>query len=389
MPELARTRRLLHSTLAMALGLIACQRPEPTTPAPERVAPEPAPVLTDADEALLASLISPDPGDFHDDRARLWRMGALRWWPGAPELPGRPEPESLTHPLELVVVDAESLRVILPLDQLEWRPPAPELVRVSRPNESPSPEQLWKALRITASVEAGDLVAGLRHAIAPTAWLELEAGIPLTPLDREGERLRVGWDDRECGFGLSLVIDATEFGPLHQPGPAAPEPDPSAAPPAKPATSLSLTPATPIFASAEDREPLLRLHAASTIDPEGPGWIAQQITKVGPTKRGRAPIVLRCKGVTVRGWVDNKALVESPGRYALVEETEPPTISSCPSNEDATSLLVGPGTPLFADDRVVGVVVEEIELPVRVHGAWMETCVPSPWGDLELRLRGR
>ncbi|MFV8750735.1 hypothetical protein ACNOYE_09305 [Nannocystaceae bacterium ST9] len=384
----------LRFTMAGWLAASGCHEPEVAVAPEDRAKPEPAPLLSEADEALLAALSSDDPGDFFDDRARLWRVGAIHWQEGQAEIAGRPAgADTLPQPLQLVVVDPIGPRVLLPLDQLEWRPPGPELVRVSADqDEAPSPEPLWRALRLTALVGPGDLVAGLRRDLAPTPWLELDAGIPLTPLDREGERLRVGWDDRECGFGLTLTIDPAEFGPLHRPGP---EPSAEAQPPTagKP-TSLRLDPATAIHASAEDREPLLRLHPASSIDPEGPGWIGQTITREGPAKRGRTPIVLRCHGVTVRGWVETKALRESPGRYAFVEPSEPPSLSSCESNDGASTMSVPPGTALFADvtaddATLVGVVVEEVDMPVRVEGGWMATCVPSPWGDLEVRFRSR
>lgn len=369
------------------LGLLAlgCREDEPTTAPPERVAPEPVPVLSEADEALLASLLSPDPGDFYEDRARLWRMGEIRWSSGAVPR-DRPDASTLARPLELVVVDPASLRVILPLERIDWQPPSPELVRVANQRDDSSPAQVWQAMRVTARMSAGDLVAGLRRPIAPTSWLELDAGIPLTPLDGEGERLRVGWDDRECGFGLSFALDAGDFGPLYRPGPTKSS-APSAAP--RPATSLSLPPSTPMFESAEAREPLLRLHAESTIDPEGPGWVGLEITKTGAAKRGRTPVELACKGVTARGWVETKHLKETPGRYALVEQNQPPAISSCAGHDEGESISVAPGTPLFVADELVGVVVDEVELLVQISGPWMQTCVPSPWGDLELRLLSR
>jgi hypothetical protein len=369
----------------LALG---CREPEPTAAPSDRAKPELAPALSESDEALLASLSSEDPGDFYDDRARLWRVGPLRWRAGEPELPGRPErAEPLARPLSLVVVDPEGPRVLLPLDQLEWQPPARELVQVSAGEaEVASPEPIWKALRLTAVVAPGDLVAGLRRDLAPTDWLELDAGIPLTPLDREGERLRVGWDHRECGFGLTLAIEPSEFGPLHRPGPAETQTD---VPTKAGATSLRLDPATAIYPSAEDKTPLLRLHPATTIDPDGPGWIGQEITRSGPARRGRTPIVMRCHGVTVRGWVEAKALRESPGRYAFVEQAEPPQPSTCASMRNASPMSVPAGTVLHAgpDDAVVGLVVETIDLDVRVAEGWMNACVPSPWGDLELRFR--
>jgi hypothetical protein len=374
----------LRFTMAGWLAASGCHEPEVAVVPDDRAKPEPAPLLSEADEALLAALSSDDPGDFFDDRARLWRIGAIHWQEGQAEIAGRPAgADTLPQPLPLVVVDPKGPRVLLPLDRLEWRPPAPELVRVSAgDDEVPSPEPLWRAVRLTALVGPGDLVAGLRRDLAPTPWLELDAGIPLTPLDREGERLRVGWDDRECGFGLTLTIDPAEFGPLHRPGP---EPSLEPAPADAKPTSLRLDPATAIHASAEDREPVLRLHP----DPEGAGWIDQAITREGPAKRGRTPITLRCHGVTVRGWVETKALHESPGRCAFVEQSEPPPLSSCESNDGASTMRVSPGTALFADATLVGVVVEEIDMPVRVQGGWMATCVPSPWGDLEVRFRSR
>ncbi len=393
-------RRMLCSVLWVS----GCHEPDPANAPLDRAKPEPALTLSEADEALLASLSSDDPGDFYDDRARLWRIGQLQWQVGQPSLSpedrkGESGPAgSLPQPLLVVVLDPVGPRVLLPLDQLEWRPPAPELVRVSAEDEqgnARSPEPLWTALRLAAVVSPGDLVAGLRRDLAPTPWLELDAGIPLTPFDREGERLRVGWDDPECGFGLTLTIDPSEFGPLHQPGPAspadpAPEPEPSDA--ASRASSLRLDPATPIYASAEQREPLLRLHPATKVDPDGPGWIGQVITRAGPPKRGRTPIVLRCHGVGVQGWVETAALRESPGRYAFVEQTEPPPVSTCAAMYEASlsTMPVPVGTVLHGPTReVVGIVAHEVEMLVRVDGGWMATCVPSPWGDLDLWFRAR
>jgi hypothetical protein len=384
----ARTRAALRPWVTVAcLAASGCHEPEPAIPPSDRAKPELAPTLSEADEALLASLSSDDPGDFHDDRARLWRVGALRWRSGEPELRGRPEhAQPLAQPLSVVVVDPIGPRVLLPLDQLEWHAPAPELVQVANSEaEARSLEPIWKALRLTAVVAPGDLVAGLHRDLAPTEWLELDAGIPLTPLDREGDRLRVGWDDRECGFGLTLTIDPEEFGTLHRPGPREPASEAADAN----APSLRLGPATAIYPSAEDRTPLLRLHPATTIDPDGPGWIGQEITRSGPARRGRTPIVLRCHGVTVRGWVESKALRESPGRYAFVEQAEPPAASTCESARGGSPMSVPAGTVLHAgaDDEVVGVVIETIDLDVRVADGWMTTCVPSPWGDLQLRFR--
>lgn len=387
MSEHARTRGLLRWAMGLCLASSGCHEREPAAAPIERPKPDPAPPLSEADEALLAALSSDDPGDYYDDRARLWRIGALRWRAEGPEIGARPRAlDSLGQPLPLVVIDPIGPRVLLPLDQLEWRSPAPELVRVSaRKDESRSPEPIWKSLRLSAVVGPGDLVPSLRQDLAPTPWLELAAGIPLTPLDSEGERLRVGWDDRECGFGLTLTIDPEQFGPLYRPGPAR---DPVPSEPAR-GTSLRLEPATPLYASAEEREPLLRMHPATMIDPEGPGWIGQVIIRDGPAKRGRTPIVLRCHGVSVRAWVASKALRESPSRYAFVEQAEPPALSTCESLRGASPMPVPAGTLLYAGDSLVGVVAKEVDLDVRVEGSWMSTCVPSPWGDLELRFRGR
>lgn len=375
-----------HAVLCLVI-LIGCHEPEPAVAPSDRAKPELAPALSEADEALLASLSSDDPGDFYDDRASLWRVGALRWRADEPELEGRPRAlQPLAQPLSLVVVDPVGPRVLLPLDQLEWHATSPELVRVSASkDEARSLEPIWKALRLTAVVAPGDLVAGLRRDLAPTDWLELDAGIPLTPLDREGDRLRVGWDDRECGFGLTLTIDPDEFGPLHRPGPVT-EPE---APAKADATSLRLDPATAIYASAEEKTPLLRLHPATSIDPDGPGWIGQSITRNGAARRGRTPIVLSCHGVTVSGWVETKSLRESPGRYAFVEQAEPPSPSTCEPMHEASPMSVPAGTVLYAGKgtEVVGVVVEAIDLDVRVEASWMTTCIPSPWGNLDLRFR--
>ena len=99
--------------------------------------------------------------------------------------------------------------------------------------------------------------------------------------------------------------------------------------------------------------------------------------------------MLSCHGVSVKGWVETKALRESPGRYAFVEQAEPPAPSSCESARGSSTMSVPAGTVLHAGagDEVVGVVFETVDLDVRVADGWMTTCVPSPWGDLELKFR--
>src|SRR5262245_18774857 len=126
------------SGLAIA-SLFGCREVDPTTTPTVERRPSPAPVLSADDEALLASLLADDPGDFHLPRARLWRLGAARWSAEGPELANHPSNGELARPLEVVVVDREGPRVLLPLDELSARPTGPE--------DTAPP---WSALRIVA-----------------------------------------------------------------------------------------------------------------------------------------------------------------------------------------------------------------------------------------------
>ena len=201
------TWRVLSSVgvpLGILFGAGACHEPVVTEVPLDRPPARPTPILDPDEEALLASLVADDPGDYHVARARIWRIGGGRWRPDSPEFGDRPSAgpreRDLPAPVEVVVVDAGP-RVLLPLAELGFEP---EL----------------DALRLVAHLQASDLVAGLTRELHPTAWLTLAAGVGLTPLEREGERLRVRWGDPDCGFGLELVLDAGDFGPTYEPGPS-------------------------------------------------------------------------------------------------------------------------------------------------------------------------
>lgn len=353
---------------------LACARPEPTT-APSTSHPVAAgPTLSADDEALLASLLAEDPGDFHVERARIWRLGAARWVASGPELPGRPAAgargSSLDPPLEAIVIEPEGPRVLLPIDELG------------------GPTQ-WSALRIVAVLEPGDLVTGLRRELRPTSWLTVSAGVALTPRSREGDHLDVSWRDPACGFGLELVIDAADFGPRYEPGPSGP---PADLPEAPGTVARRLAPGTEIFAEADAREPVLRL------DPEAPSHgdrlsAAQRVTLDGAPKRGRQAISLRCRGITVRGWVDARAIMENSARYAVVDE-QPAPRSSCEGAEGAP-ITVPRATPLYeptgdASGALIGVVAQDTELAANPgKDGWWTGCVGGPWGDLLFQFRLR
>jgi hypothetical protein len=374
----ARAHPSWFTFVGASLSLLACTTPAPVeAPAATRT-PSPAPVLSADDEALLASLLTDDPGDFHVERARIWRLGAARWIAGGPELPNRPSagPRSgaLERPLAAVVVEPEGPRLLLPLDELTG--PTPLADR-------------WSALRIVAVLSPGDLVAGLRRELRPTPWLTLAAGVALTPREREDDHLEVRWSDPACGFGLELVIDSADFGPLYEPGPSGPPSDP----PEPPGTvARRLAPGTAIFASPDAREPILRL------DPETPSHgerlsAAQRVSLEGKPSRGRQAVTLRCRGVEIRGFVAARAIVENTARYAVVEDA-PERISSC-AGIGGEAITVPRATPLYeptGDSRgaLVGVVADEIDLPASpgVDG-WWTSCVPSPWGDLVFQFRLR
>ncbi len=377
--------------LAALITLAGCRgtsTTDPVTPPPER---SDEIVLAESDEALVATLLADDPGDFHAERARIWRIGAARWSTDVPELPARPattSSASLARALEAVVVDPERLRVLLPLDQLDWQPPPAEPVVVSgRDTQLRSPEPVWQALRLVAALQPGDLVSGLRVELTPAPWLALAAGLPLTPLDQDGDRLRVGWDDPQCGFGLTLAIEPKDFGPLYQPGPLGSADLESAA---SEGASLRLEPGAAIYPDAQSKQALVHMHAGKHADARS--WVGQRISVEGKPSRGRQAITLRCRGVVVKGWVEVRQLRELPGTYAFVEQSEPPALSTCARTRDAEPIQVLRGTILYAPERkqVIGVVVSDIELAAKPGaGGWWSSCAPSPWGDLEFGFRIR
>ncbi|MFO7566505.1 MAG: hypothetical protein R6X02_27935 [Enhygromyxa sp.] len=364
-------------TLAGTLLTWGC-RDTPSTIEPEERPPgRPPPVLSSDDEALLASLLSEDPSDFYVARARIWRIGPARWTSEGPEFPGRPEElrgGALERPLEVVVVDELGPRVLLPVDDLD---------RGSRP---PS----WSALRLLAVLAPGDLVAGLTRELRPTPWLTLAAGVGLTPREREGEHLRARWSDPACGFSLDLVVDAQDFGPLHEPGPsgrASDPPEPGEGP------TRRLAPGTPIYADDKAREPIVVLDAES---PSESALLraAQRVALIGkPTRSGLQQLELRCRGVVITGWVASASVVEVPHRFAVVEAAAPPS-SSCAGfgSDGAEPSRVPRATALFNPNgsTLVGVVADEVELAARpLPDGWWRSCVASPWGDLvfDFRLR--
>jgi hypothetical protein len=369
MPILAHPSRL--AVTAACLGLLACrEQPDPIAPEPDVHRAQAAP-LSEDDEALLASLVAEDPGDFHVERARIWRVGPARWVEGGPELPGRPPDHALDRPLEAVVVDRAGPRVLLPLAQLDDRPE-------------------WSSLRIVAVLGAGDLVAGLRRELRPTPWLTLAAGVGLTPRGRSDGHLDVGWSDPACGFGLHLAIDTEDFGPLYEPGPAGPPSDTPEPPDAAP---LRLAPGTAIFATADAREPVLRLDPQPASHGERLS-AAQRVTLDGKPTRGRQAVTLRCRGVEVRGFVTTDAIVENPARYAVVDHPPPPT-STCAGFGSGEPLIVPRATPLrepTGDGRgaLIGVVAADLELAATPGPeGWWTGCVASPWGDLVFQFRLR
>jgi hypothetical protein len=355
---------LLCSSLGLVLG---CARPEAATPPSHERPAKPARELSEDEDALLASLLSDDPGDFHARRARIWRLGSARWVSDGPELPGRPSSDELARQLEVVVVDAGP-RVLLPLDGS---------VRV------------WEALRIVAVLSPGDLVAGLTRELRPVPWLTLAAGLPLTPRGLEQSGLRAHWSDPACGFGLDLTIESGDFGPLYEPGPAGPAIDSTGRPEAG---TQRLLPGTAIYPDASTRDPVLRL------DPEVASHgdrmsAAQQITLIGKPVKGRQEITLRCRGVEVHGFVEHKAIVDNTARYVVVEDA-PPQLSRCEGHEHEP-IDVARATPLFeptgdGQGALIGVVAQDTALAASPSGdGWWTACVPSPWGDLVFQFQLR
>lgn len=361
----------------MCLGPACAQEPASVAPEP-RPRTQPAPVLSADDEALLASLLADDPSDFHRERARIWRIGDLRWIAQGPELPGRPADDprqgTLERAVEVVVVDAAGPRVLLPLDALT---PAPGL------------DELWSALRMVAVVSSGDLVAGLRRELHPTEWLTLSAGVALTPLGREQDHLRVSWSDPACGFGLELALDTEDFGPSYEPGPSGPP----APVPAEPSESgRRLAPGTALYASAESKEAVLQLDTKAPSAGQRMS-AAQHVELRGEPKRGRQPITLSCRGVRVEGWVEAKAIESIPSRYAVVQSAPMPASSCAEIGEERIS--VPPATPLYepkhsGETSLVGVVTREVELLAQPGAeGWWTGCAPSPWGDLVFQFQLR
>ncbi len=356
--------------------IFGCREPSASIEPRERPAARPAPALDGDDEALLASLLSEDPGDFHVARARIWRIGPARWSTEAPEFPARPSETlrggALEQPLEVVIVDGEGPRVLLPLEAL---------------GDARAPRR--PALRLLVHVAPSDLVPGLTRELAPTPWLTLAAGLPLTPSAGSDDHLRVRWADPACGFALELAINPDDFGPVYEPGPSGRPTDE----PERDGPALRLAPGAQLYADALGREPIVQL------DPEPPPEAsrlraAQRVRLLGaPGKRELQGVELRCRGVAITGYVAREAVVELPGRVAVVEPTSP-TPSTC-AGFGAETILVPEATPLYEPQierapSVVGVVTAEVELAAiaRADG-WWRGCAPSPWGDLifDFRLR--
>jgi hypothetical protein len=372
MPERA------HSWLVClgALALLGCPKPEPTTTPDVEQRPSPAPVLNTDDEALLASLLSDDPGDFHLRRARVWRIGPARWAADGSEWPNPVDNGELAHALDVVVIEsgAAGPRVLLPLDELPG---------------SPQWMARGAALRIVAVLSPGDLVAGLTRELHPTPWLTLAAGVGLTPRGRTDDHLDVHWSDPACGFGLALVLDDDDFGPLYEPGPAGPPTDP---PGPLGADARRLAPGTKIYPDVAAREPVV------VLDPETPGQaprtsVAQRVTLEGKPSKGRQAVRLECRGVAIRGWVETRAIVASSASYTVVDDS-PPRVSSC-SNLGGEAIGVTRATPLYeplgdAGGALIGVVSQDVELAAKpgVDG-WWTACVGSPWGDMVFRFKLR
>lgn len=387
MPDRAHSWGLLHALLGV-LALCGCPQAEPTTPPTVERRSSPAPVLSADDEALLASLLSDDPGDFHSARARVWRLGSARWVADGPEWPHRGDHGELARALEVVVIDPgpkanpAGPHVLLPLDELAA--PAP-----GSPDAVGGPPQ-WSALRIVAVVSPGDLVAGLTRELHPTPWLTLAAGVGLTPRGRTDDHLDVRWSDPACGFGLELVLDDDDFGPLYEPGPAGPPTDPVGPPGV--ADARKLAPGSKIYAELTAREPVI------VLDSEPPSHgermsAAQRVTLEGKPSKGRQAIHLQCRGVEIRGFVETRAIVASSASYSVVQDAGP-RVSSC-ANHDGEPIMVARATPLYeplgdVGGALVGVVAEDTELAAApgIDG-WWTACVPSPWGDMVFRFKLR
>jgi hypothetical protein len=323
------------------------------------------PVLDGDDEALVASLLADDPSDFHVARARIWRIGAARWSANAPDFGPRPSgmTAGLEQAVEVVVVDPQGPRVLLPLAELDQGAPPPS----------------WSALRLVAQIEASDLVAGLERELHPTPWLTLAGGVGLTPIEHEGDHLLVAWADPACGFGLELALDEADFGPLYEPGPSG---RPSDEPELDETSALRLAPGTAIFADVEGHEPVVRL------DPEPRESerlrAAQRVRVLGKPSRKLQSIELRCHGVIVTGYVAPTSIIELPGRFAVVEAARPAS-STC-ADFPGEPVLVPRATTLHEPANpasLVGVVATDVELDAKPStDGWWTACVPSPWGDL-------
>jgi hypothetical protein len=359
--------------LAWACSVAGCREPAPSAAPPDRASARPLPRLDVDDEALLASLVSDDPGDFHGPRARIWRAGVARWVAEGPELGGRPTTgaRDFATPVEVVVVDEDGPRVLLPLAELGLAAPG---------------------LRVVARLAPSDLINGLVRERQPSAWLSLAAGVGLTPLERDGERLRVRWGDPDCGFGLELVVDAADFGPLYEPGPSG---RPSDEPQLGEGATVRLAPGTQLYADAEGREPIVRLDANAPSEASRLR-AAQRVRLLGKPSGKLQGIELRCRGVMIRGYAPSAEIVELPGRFAVVESSLPSS-SSC-AGFGGDRITVPAATPLYAPapadgdpaPELIGVSVNELELPGRpIADGWWQACQPSPWGDLVFDFRPR
>ncbi|NVB38883.1 hypothetical protein G6O69_13660 [Pseudenhygromyxa sp. WMMC2535] len=379
------------STLAALVATVGCRPQEVVTTVEAPAQASQIRTLDENEEATLATLLADDPGDYQALRARIWRYGPLRWVPDGPAAAPLPlGAGDLPEPIDAIVLDPEGPKLLLPLAELDEGRASTELVSRADERALPLP---WRSLRLIAIPRVGDLISGLRRELRPTPWLTVAAGVAVSPVDRETDSLKVRWRDPDCGFGLQLAIDPEDFGPLYEPGPAGTPSDPA---PTTEEPVMQLIPGSPVFPSSDARQPVL------TMDDEPDAGerlgAAARVSLDGQARGGRQPIVLRCRGVEVHGWVASRNLRESPARYSVLDRAQSPVSSSCEAlrrSPTASVMRVPAGTPLFEpksgeDAALIGAVIEEVELLVESAGSgWWQACVPSPWGDLGLRFRPR
>ncbi|MCA9687060.1 MAG: hypothetical protein KC457_33140, partial [Myxococcales bacterium] len=256
--------------------------------------------------------------------------------------------------------------------------------------------------RLLGVPRTGDLVTGLQHELAPTPWLTVAAGVAVTPVDREEDRLRVRWSDPSCGFSLQLAIDPEDFGPLYEPGPAGP---PTDAPMiggiggigGEPGPIMQLVAGAALYQTASGGQPLLRT-AEAEAGGRVPDRSAQRVTLDGQPRSGRQPITLRCNGVHLRGWVSPRQITELPARYAVIDRPQSPEMSVCADIRSSSSMTyeqLTRGTILYEprpgdDAAVIGVAIGDATVPaVPAQAGWWQGCVPSPWGDLSFQFQPR